>query len=339
MSDLFQFLHWQNSIFFLLCILLGSVLYWGVRVKKKSLHAFYKKNISNNLLLQFQSQKVKAGLLLTSIFFIVLALMRPQGNPKPISIKKKGRDLIFVLDVSRSMLARDLKPNRLERAKEMIQDVVKSLRGGDRVGLVIFAGNTVLKSPLTHDYYYFNSALKKVQPSDIPKGGSLIGDAIRLVTTRVFQKKYQSFQDVILITDGEDHNSFPLEAAKAAKAKGIKIHTIGIGDPAGSNILVTNKNSKKWLTYKNKKVRTALNEKTLKQIAKITNGVFIPARTSLVDLSSIYQKYIAQNQKREMKAKKIKMWTEWFQFPLAIGILLLLFEFFFPSYLQFRKQR
>lgn len=121
-------------------------------------------------------QMVKAGLILLSIVFLVLTLMRPWGDPRRETLRKKGRDVVFLLDVSRSMLARDLRPNRLERAKIAIQDVLRIMQG-DRVGLVIFGGNNALKCPLTHSYDFFLTVLEKVSPSDVSRGGTNIGDA------------------------------------------------------------------------------------------------------------------------------------------------------------------
>jgi Ca-activated chloride channel family protein len=223
------------------------------------------------------------------------------------------------------MLAEDLYPNRLGKAKQLVSDVVDILEG-DRVGLLVFAGATAIKSPLTLDYNYFKQALSSIGPEDVNRGGTHIGDAIRMVSERLFYDQDNKFRDVILITDGEDHESFPIEAAKSAAKKGIKIHTVGLGDPDGANIPIRKRGSYRLLTYNNSTVRTKLDESTLRRIAEITRGVFIPVRTNLVDLANLYKDYIVTAEKRELESKKSKLWSELFQFFLGIAILSIMVE-------------
>lgn len=270
-------------------------------------------------------RRIKMTLVLIAMAFVIFSLMRPQGNPVEKTIKKRGRDLIFVVDVSRSMLAEDLKPNRLGRAKQIISDVLKILEG-DRVGLLVFAGSTAVKAPLTLDYNYFLNVLDKISPDDISRGGSLLGDAIRTVSDKLFYDQDNKYRDIIIITDGEDHESFPVEAAKAAAKRGIRIHTVGLGDPEGANIPLRQSGSYSLLKYKNETIKSRLDEETLKRVAEVTEGVFIPVRTNLVDLAELYQKYIAVSEKRESVSKESRIWSELFQFFLGISILLLVIE-------------
>ncbi|HPG31541.1 MAG TPA: VWA domain-containing protein, partial [bacterium] len=158
-----------------------------------------------------KKQAVKAVLVILSFFFIIAALMRPQGDPVSENIKQVGRDIVFLLDVSESMNATDLKPTRLERAKIAITDLILKLQG-DRVGLIIFSGSSSLKSPLTNDYSFFINILKSISTGDIPDPGTNIGDAIRKAE-EMFNEKEKKFKDIILITDGEDQNSWPVKAA------------------------------------------------------------------------------------------------------------------------------
>ncbi len=269
-------------------------------------------------------QIVKAGLLLLSIVFLVLTLMRPWGDPRRETVHKRGRDVVFLLDVSKSMLSRDLKPNRLERAKMAIQDVLKIMKG-DRVGLIVFAGNNALKCPLTHDYDFFLTALEKVSPSDLSRGGTNIGDAIRTAARRVFGQKEGKYRDIILITDGEDHDSLPEKAAEEAAKHGIRIHTVGLGSPDGTRIPLAGA-AGRYVRYENEYVRSKLNEKSLREIAAATRGNYVPVRTGNMDLGQLYKQVIATAEKKEEQSERATVWSEWFQSFLLVALVLLAVE-------------
>jgi Ca-activated chloride channel homolog len=324
---MFQFLEINNIYWLIILPLLVFLFIYGNYQKKKALHKFAHDSQIPFLTAQFSYPKqwVRYSLLIIATVFLILTLMRPQGNPVSRTIKKKGRDLVFVIDVSRSMLAEDLKPNRLERAKQMVSDVLDILEG-DRVGLLIFAGATAIKSPLTLDYNFFRNILNRISPSDINRGGTHIGDAIRTVSNRLFYNRDNKYRDIILITDGEDHESFPVEAAEAAAKIGIKIHTIGIGNPDGANIPIRNKNTYSLLKYKDTTITSKLDESVLKKISETTSGVFIPVRTDLADLAGFYKEYIATAEKQEMESKESKVWSELYQFFLAVSIVLLMID-------------
>ena len=267
-------------------------------------------------------QMVKAGLVLLSIILLVLTLMRPWGDPRQETVRKKGRDVVFLLDVSKSMLAGDLRPNRLERAKVAIQDVLNIMEG-DRVGLVIFSGNDALKCPLTHDYDFFRTVLEKVSPDDVSRGGTNLGDAIRTATRKVFGKKEGKFRDVILITDGEDHGSLPKNAAEEAAKHGIRIHTVGLGSPDGTRIPIA---AGQYLRYNDQYVRSRLDEKLLREIAAATLGTYIPVRTGTMDLGQLYEQVIAKAEKKEEQSRRATIWSEWYQSFLLVALALLVVE-------------
>jgi len=295
-----------------------ALLYaYAFHQKKRALRAFA--SVSMQKFISFSvsrtKQALKAGLLLLSIVFIVLTLMRPWGDPRQETVRKKGRDVVFLLDVSKSMLARDLKPNRLERAKMAIQDVLKIVKG-DRVGLIVFAGNNALKCPLTHDYDFFRTVLQRVSPTDLSRGGTNIGDAVRTATRRVFGQKEGRFRDIILITDGEDHGSMPEKAAEDAAKHGIRIHTVGLGSPGGTRIPVAGAQGH----------LSRLDEKSLREIAAATVGTYIPVRTGSMDLGQLYQQVIATAEKKEEQSRKATIWSEWFQSFLLVAIALLATE-------------
>ena len=163
---------------------------------------------------------------------IVLALARPGFDPKPKKVQRTGRDVVFVIDVSRSMLAQDVRPSRLERAKLGVRDVLDAAEG-DRIGIVAFAGAAVLKCPLTTDYSFVRLSLDDTTPDSIGRGGTAIGEAVRFATSQLVpdddSAKDGRARTIFLITDGEDHESDPVEAAKEAAKKGVRIVTMGIG--------------------------------------------------------------------------------------------------------------
>ena len=319
----------ENMPWLLAIPAMAALFAYGWYQKRRDLEKFASPLLLPYLSAQCSRQKqgIKIALAGLGALFLALSLMRPQGNPITKTVQKKGRDLVFVIDISRSMLAEDLKPNRLERAKRLVSDVVDILEG-DRIGLLVFAGATAVKCPLTLDYHYFNKILEKIGPQDVSRGGTHIGDAIRTVTDRLFYDQDNKYRDIILITDGEDHASFPIEAAESAEKRGIRIHTVGLGDPDGANIPLKKDGSYNLLQYKDQTVRTKLDETALKKIAEITHGVFIPIRTRLADLAALYRDTIAVSEKREMESKESKVWSELFQFFLGIGILLLAVELF-----------
>jgi len=229
----------------------------------------------------------KAGILLSGCAFLVIALARPAWNPKPKTLTRRGRDVVFMLDVSRSMLAEDLAPNRLERSKLAIRDAVEVLEG-DRVALVVFAGTAVVKCPLTLDYGFFRMMLEDVSMDSAARGGTMIGDALRKTLKEVFDDREKRFKDIVLITDGEDHDSFPVEAAKEAGVQGVRLIAIGIGDAPG--------------------------------------GRYLNVATGTIDLGQVYTKLVAAAEKKELEAKTVKRHEEKFQVFLAVALALLLVE-------------
>ncbi|ODS33920.1 MAG: hypothetical protein SCARUB_00893 [Candidatus Scalindua rubra] len=212
-------LHDINMLYFLwiVPVLIGFLVYAGL-MRKKALLIFIEAKIFDKIKISSSRNKRrwKAAFILTATIFIILGLTRPAWNPKPETIERRGRDVVFLLDVSKSMLAEDLVPNRLERAKLAIHDCVEQLQG-DRVALVAFAGNAAVKCPLTLDYGFFKMMLNDISTESIARGGTMIGDAIRKVLNEVLDNQRKEFKDIILITDGEDHDSFPVEAAKKSR--------------------------------------------------------------------------------------------------------------------------
>lgn len=224
----------------------------------------------------------------------MLAMMRPQtkGVTQTVSAARASADIMVVLDVSRSMLAEDAAPNRLARAKAEVSDMLDALLG-HRVGLVAFAGRAVRLAPLTSDYSFFRMILRGADPKSVSRGGTRIGDALR-VAIDAFSDEPGS-KMILLITDGEDHESYPEEAAKAAMERGIRIVSIGFGSEAGSQILLTNPDTgaRGPLLDDNKvPVVSRLDGELLRKIALTTEGAYIPAGVSALDLAPIVEEHI-----------------------------------------------
>jgi Ca-activated chloride channel family protein len=309
-------------------VLLGLFVY-GAHRKKQLLEQFISAGLHQKLLfINPVRNRWKTALIITGFAILVIGLARPAWNLQETTIRRTGRDVVFVLDVSKSMLAEDLAPNRLERAKLAIGDVVGTLQG-DRVGLVVFAGSATVKCPLTLDYGFFRMMLDSVSTNSINRGGTMIGDAIRTVLDQVLDSQEKQFKDIVLITDGEDHESFPLEAAKEAADKGIRLLIVGLGDEKeGKRIPITDEAGRKtFLKYQGREVWSKLDADTLRQMAKATpGGRYLPVATGTIDLGEVYLQLIASAAQKELEEETIEKYEEKFQVFLAIGFLLLSLE-------------
>lgn len=274
-------------------------------------------------------QVFKAVLLMTAFAALILALTRPAWNPTPREVKRKGRDVVILLDTSRSMLAEDIKPNRLERAKIAIQDLMETIRG-DRIGIITFAGSASVKCPLTQDYAFVRMALDQISTDSAPRGGTNVGDAIRKAVDDVFDQQIKEFKDIILITDCDDlEESFPVQAAEKAGQEAIRIIAVGLGNPdEGARIpIVEPDGTKTFLKYQGREVWTKLDEQTLRWVAAATpGGAYIPVRTGTFDLGQIYRDLIVSAQQRELESTTVLEYDEKFQIFLAFALILIVTE-------------
>ena len=236
---------------------------------------------------------LRLALLALALALGVLAMMQPQapGATETVAASRTAADVMFVLDVSRSMLAEDAAPNRLARAKAEIAQLVGKLEE-HRVGLVAFAGRAAPLCPLTPDHGFFSLVLSGVDTSSVGRGGTRIGEAVR-VALKAFPSG-PGAKLIVLITDGEDHDSFPQDAAKAARDAGVKIVAVGLGSEKGSQIVLTNPKTgaKDVVMDGNKPVETRLDARTLQEMALTTEGAYIPAGTAAIDLDSIMESYV-----------------------------------------------
>ncbi|MEC9372468.1 MAG: VWA domain-containing protein [Planctomycetota bacterium] len=267
-------------------------------------------------------QVVKPMLLLAALGLIIVALARPAWNPQPREVTRTGRDVVFLVDVSRSMLATDLAPNRLERAKIAIRDALEVLEG-DRIGLVAFAGSAVVKCPLTLDTAFFRMALEELDTESVARGGTNIGDAVRKVLNEIFDEDSKGYRDIVLITDGEDQESFPVEAARVAAEQGVRIIAIGLGDETrGTPIPVTDVDGRRtFLTYQGERVLSRLDAATLREMAAASEeGVYFNVATGNIALDEVYAELIARAERRELQTREAVQYDEQFQVFLLIAL-------------------
>jgi Ca-activated chloride channel family protein len=282
-----------------------------------------------NTAVSIRRQVTKSILLIIAFVVIVFALTEPKWNPEPQQIKRKGRDIVILLDTSRSMLAEDIKPSRLERSKIAVADLMERL-GGDRIAIVTFAGNATVKCPLTQDYAFVRMALADISTESTSRGGTMIGDAVRKAVDEVFDNQSKEYKDIILITDGEDHDSLPVQAAEKAGQQGIRLIVIGLGDDnTGSRIPITTSDGRKtFLQYNGQEVWSKLDSTTLQEMAIATPGgkylAVQPGKT--FDLGDIYEELIASAQKRELESVTMMAYDEKFQIFIALAIILLVCE-------------
>jgi Ca-activated chloride channel family protein len=315
---------------------LAALYFYSFGRKRKALAAFMDLGLVPQLLPHMSRVKpwLKAMCILGAVASLIIALMQPQWGKRWQDVPRRGRDLMILLDVSRSMLVEDIAPNRLERAKSNIKDLVQILNrgGGHRIGLVAFAGRASLQCPLTLDYAFFLQKLNAVGPDTVGRGGTLIGDAIRQAL-HGFGTLAHNYKDMILITDGEDHESFPLEAAQAAAEQNISIYTIGIGDPnSGSRIPVQNAQGERtYVRYDGQMVRSRMREDLLLQIAERTSGAYVPAGIRSMELDRIYTDYIAPKARRHLDVAAREQYVHRFQWFILFGLLLLGIEICLPE--------
>jgi len=327
-------LHLQTPEWLVLLILMPLFLffiYYALARKRESLRRFTGGLHSGEIEFQLRGFKIASYLIFFSLLLVLMALVRPSWNKQTRIVEKKGHDVIFLVDVSRSMLADDLIPNRLERAKLAVIDAVNSF-DGDRVALIAFAGTAVVKTPLTTDYSFFINAVEELEVESVAKGGSLIGDAIRYTLKNVVQGSETAQKDMIIITDGEDQESFPVKAAEEADNLGVRIIAIGLGDEKeGRRIPVESERGTEFLTYEGTEVWTRLDADTLRRIAGSTEGgQYLNVSTGTFDLAEIYSSLPSGRPETEYGEDTVNLYEERFQLFLFISIALLFLSYFQP---------
>lgn len=276
----------------------------------------------------FKKLVFKSLLLISVMVLLIFSLARPRWDFEWRELKQSGHDIVIALDLSKSMLATDMSPNRLERAKREIIDLLQLLQG-DRVSIVAFAGVSFVYTPLTVDYRLVDMFLKQMSVDLIPVQGTEIGEALETSIKALEKASSAETQgkSIILITDGEDQSSSEvLTVAKNAKEKGIKIYTVGIGSEVGAPIPLPEGGFKK--DKQGNIVVTKLGESTLQNISAATDAFYVRSSTGTMDLDRIYQDIRASSEGEEGGVVRQKIWKERFQIFLGIALFLLLLEFF-----------
>lgn len=306
------------------CLMAGCILL-GLRRKDSLLNRFASPRLVEKLTSKGSLPRVwiKAGFIILSAMLVALAMARPQWGSEFTERKAKGLDIIFVLDTSRSMLATDLRPTRLDRAKLAIRDIITRLES-DRIGLVAFAGNAFLQTPPTLDYAAFRESLEAVSPKIMTSGGSDLGRALR-EAANAFSKE-NSYKVCILLTDGEDLGGDALQAAKEAAEQNIKVHTIGIGTPEGDYLRILGESGQEEFIRDTEghPVRSQLDEATLQQISQTTGGNYY--RLSNQSLSALYQSVLATLPRQELESEMQEIQIERFQWFIGAALALLILE-------------
>jgi Ca-activated chloride channel family protein len=281
-----------------------------------------------NLIIPHRSKArrwIKFLLLSFAWIFAVIALANPQSGAKLGQVKREGIDIFIALDVSNSMLAEDILPNRLERSRQSIIRLIDKLKG-DRIGLIVFAGKAYVQLPLTTDYAAARLFLSTIRPDMIPIQGTAIAEALRLATAS-FDVETRN-KSIIIISDGEDHEPGALDATKEATASGIRVFTIGIGSPEGVPIPVYNQYGKQTGYRKDRQgntIVTRLNETILQQIAATGNGIYIRASNARTGLDQIHAE-LEKIEKSEIESKVFTEYNSHFQWFVGLAIALLLIE-------------
>lgn len=273
--------------------------------------------------MSFARPLVKLILQLIAVTALIIILARPQFGSRIEDIKREGVEVIIALDVSNSMLARDIQPDRLERAKQAISRLVDNLEN-DRIGLIVFAGDAYTQLPVTTDYVSAKMFLSSIAPDMVPKQGTAIGAAIDL-GIRSFSPGEGRSKALIIITDGENHEDDPVASAEEAAKAGIIIHTIGIGSAGGVPIEMPNGNYLK--DSEGNTVISKLDEEILKRIAVNTNGTYVRASNTNIGLDEIFSE-IKKMKTQELESTMYTEYNDQFQIFAVMAIFFLLFDFF-----------
>jgi Ca-activated chloride channel family protein len=322
------------NILWLLLVLPPALLvffWWAMRSRQRLLVQFIEARLLSQLTVGISParQKIRFGCLVFAVALLVVTLARPQHGFDLQEVEQRGLDIVVAVDTSKSMLATDIAPNRLARAKLAALELMQKA-GTDRMGLVAFAGDAFLECPLTIDNTAFQQCVQALDVNAIPQGGTAVAAAINTALTAF--KEDSRHKVLVLLTDGEDNDTGALEAAQNAAKAGLKIFSIGIGTAAGDLLRVTdaNGNSDYVRDEQGNVVKSHLNEALLQQIAGATGGFYLPLRGANA-IDTLYERGLAPLPKSEGRERLVRRYHEQFHWPLALAILLLVSELFLPE--------
>ena len=325
--QLFRFAY--PDFLYLLLLVPVLILLWivnGYR-RRRSLQRLGESEIVMKLIPEASTTRPVVKIILQSIaiIFMSVLLARPQFGSKVEEVKRKGVEVIIALDVSNSMLAEDIQPSRLERAKQAISRLVESL-SNDKIGLIVFAGDAYTQIPVTTDYISAKMFLSTISPDIVPKQGTAIGSAIDL-GIRSFSPGKDKSRAMIIITDGENHEDDPVAKAKEAAAAGIVIYTVGIGSTEGVPIQAIIDGKKDFLKDpKGNTVITRLDENILKEIAMASGGKYVRANNSNIGLDQVFGD-IRKLKREELEGTMFTEYNDQFQIFAGISLFFLLLDF------------
>ena len=313
----------------LLVLLFIFILRWKkITIKRIGDVRLVKKLMQNHSPVKFFFRFLVAVLAFAAI---VVGAANPQMPGKSDNVNRNGVDVMIVLDVSKSMLATDLKPSRLEKAKQMIVKLLDKLQN-DRVGVVLFAGRAYMQMPLTVDHGAAKMYIQDAGPEVVPTQGTVIADALQMANA-AFNSKEKKYKTILLISDGEDHDPNALKVAQTLEQAGVVINTVGIGSPEGTTLIdPETKEIKK--DAQGQTVISKLNEAELQQLANATNGIYLRLDNQDDALITLSQQ-VDSIEKKSLSDSEFIDYTSYFQYLLGAALLLLLIEFILPE----RKMR
>ncbi|MBW8325160.1 MAG: VWA domain-containing protein [Prolixibacteraceae bacterium] len=315
-------------LYALLVIPVLIALFWYSRIRRKqALALFGQKEILSVLMPNVSSGRpvLKFVILMLALGSIIIAIARPQFGSKLKTEKRKGIELIIALDVSNSMMAEDIEPNRLERSKRAISQLVDKL-SNDKIGLIVFAGDAYTQLPITADYVSAKLFLNSISTNIVPTQGTAIGAAIEL-GMKSFNPQFQGSKAMIIITDGENHEDDAIGAAKAAAEQGIVIYTIGMGLPQGGPIPDYSNGMKSYRKDREgNTVVTKLDEPMLQKIAEAGKGAYIRANNAQVGLNNLFNE-VNKMEKSELETQIYADYDDKFQYFIGLALFLILLDF------------
>ena len=314
----------QAQYLFLLLLIPFFFIFYAVMLKlrKRRIRRFGDESLVKEIMPSSSVSKgwVKTVLFSVAFFFFVIGLSRPQIGAKLKEHQTKGVEIMIALDVSNSMLAQDYSPNRLERAKLSISRLVDRLRD-DRIGLIVFAGNSFVQLPITTDYVSAKMFLNSISTESVPVQGTAIGEAIN-TAVRSFSAQSEKSRAIVIITDGENNEDDPVAAAKQAAELGVRIFTIGVGSPEGQPIPVDGE----LLRDRNGEIVVSrLDEKVLQDVAEAGNGVYVRAGNREFGLAPVVER-IRQMDEEEFSSVIFEEFDEQYMYFFAIALVLLVIE-------------
>ncbi len=327
-----------DYLYALLLLPLFILLFWLIqRARKNAFAKFGNTTLLSQLMPAYSKYKhtTKFVLLLLGLSFLIVGWANPQWGTKKEKVNRKSVDIFIALDISQSMMAEDIKPNRMERARRFAQNLVEQLKG-DRLGIILFAGNAYMQMPLTTDYAAAQLFLRSANPSQAPAQGTAISEAIDLAE-QSFEEDNKQHKAIIIISDGETHDEDALARAETAAEEGLLIYSIGVGTPTGGFIpTVIGGRSDYKRDKTGNPVKTALNETMMQDLSQAGGGFYFNLAASNVDeLSSALRSSIDKMEKREFEARVFNEYESYFQYFIAAAILFLIAEFL----LSYRKNK